>query len=65
MDSLMVVVVIVLFVLGLLVVVDGFSDRGRTPTGQDRRAKFPVVHWAIRDPFRTQDGGLTAGSRHA
>ena len=65
MDFLVVAVVVVLFVLGLLVVIDGFSDRGRTPTGQDQRAKFPVVHWAIRDPFRTQDGGPTVGSRHA
>ena len=64
MDFLVVAVVIVLFVLGLLVVIAGFSDRGRTPTGHDRRANFPVVHWAIRDPFREQDGGPTVGSRH-
>jgi hypothetical protein len=37
MDFLVVVVVVVLFVLGLLVVVDGFSDRGRTPSGTELR----------------------------
>jgi hypothetical protein len=64
MDFLFAVIVVVLFVLGLLVVIDGFSDRGRTPTGQDRRDKFPVVHPLIRDPFRTQDGDPSVESRH-
>jgi hypothetical protein len=60
MDFLVVVVVVVLFVLGLLVVVSGFSDRGRTPSGTDLPT-FQVGNWMIRDPFRRPD---PAGSRH-
>jgi hypothetical protein len=57
MDFLVVIVVVILFGLGLLVVVDGFSDRGRTPGGTDDR----TFHGSIRDPLWTPD---PPGSRH-